>query len=468
LQPTLRKADPLTKLLFLIVSLYQYFSTKGRKMLFVFLYCLVFKISYITWLNPYFGYFGFDYVQPGFGLELLAWVLCLTTASVLPNRLKKVSTLFCWYLYVFVYVPSIFCLLFMRHTSDEILLSVYFSMFIGFFIIIISQYLYTPAVSLQIFKRKTFLRYLLILTFVLIAFLMFFFRGKMHIVSFTDIYDLRYENDEFGGSNPAIAYIIMLLGSLLLPYLITLGLVRKNLMMILTGFIGEVILYSINGSKQYVLSLLILFLNYFIIKKFKDKFGAAFCIGFAVAIGVIVFADSLITTDENQGFMFIVVVIVLFRSVAIGGLAMSQYVEFFSNHPLTYYSHVNLVAKLGFYPYKNLSVGQMVGEHFYGSDKINSNANFWSTDGIAALGPFGIIVASVFCLALLLALDMVSKKHSLILVGTISSMLILNLLNTSIFTSLLSGGGLYLLVLLMVTPSTNEKYETAEIRKITG
>lgn len=425
-------------------------------LLIVVLYCIAFRWAYTNWLYVYWDYFGFVYSAPPLHYQILAWLFCILPVLWLPVSLKRVSTIICWYIYALVYIPIFISLLYIRHYTDLMQYETYGSVFLGFGIIGLSQYLKIPNLRSITFKARLFTWSLCSLSIILLIILVVFYRNNLHLVGFNEIYDLRTASDELIGNNGYINYIVMLLGSILLPFFIAFGLVKRNIYIIIFGFAGEVILYSTNGSKQYILSLLFLLFNYFLSKNFRKNFAFIF-FGILTCIITILMSIHIFASADIAEIMFVINSIVLLRTFAIEGLLTSQYLEFFSTHPYTYYSHINIISKLGIYPYKDLSIGQVIGEHFSGNSALNANANFWAMDGIAALGPFGIIFISIICLALFLVIDIVFKKHSLAFGATMISMLVLNLLNASIFTTLLSGGGLLLILLMVLAPAIHTK-----------
>jgi len=134
------------------------------------------------------------------------------------------------------------------------------------------------------------------------------------------------------------------------------------------------------------------------------------------------------------------------RSYGMGGALTGVYGEYFSTHPYTYYSHVNVVGLFIPYPYK-LSVGEEVGFDLMGR-WLNANANFWATDGIAAAGYAGVVLIGVIVGAFLVFCNgtMKSEIRRLAFISFIP--FIMSVSNSSFFTSLFTGGGGVLLVLL--------------------
>jgi hypothetical protein len=142
--------------------------------------------------------------------------------------------------------------------------------------------------------------------------------------------------------------------------------------------------------------------------------------------------------------------ILMMRTVANGGLLAMQYFEFFSMNPQTNYTHINVVNALtGAYPYPGTGLGHVIGRYFYGYE-MNANASFWATDGIAAAGLYGVLLATVGCSLVFVALNTFTRRYEPLYVVLCLLPFSVSLLNTSLFSSLWSGGALLLLVFFMI------------------
>jgi hypothetical protein len=96
---------------------------------------------------------------------------------------------------------------------------------------------------------------------------------------------------------------------------------------------------------------------------------------------------------------------------------------------------MNIVNSLVYkYPYKR-PLGFIVGEYFSGNDAYNANANFIATDGIAALGPLGIIIIFLIFSIILKILDSVTRNSNQKFAYLSSVYFIMTLLNISLFTT---------------------------------
>ncbi len=132
------------------------------------------------------------------------------------------------------------------------------------------------------------------------------------------------------------------------------------------------------------------------------------------------------------------------RTLAVPALLESQYLAFFADNPLTLGSHVSGLKAIIPYVY-DYDIPRTVGYYYYG-DLVTSNVNFWAQDGIAGFGLPGLVGMSLLAAAVFWVLDSVAYRLPPPLVLTALSCVLLSFANTSLFTTLLTGG-LGLLVL---------------------
>jgi len=105
-------------------------------------------------------------------------------------------------------------------------------------------------------------------------------------------------------------------------------------------------------------------------------------------------------------------------------------------------------ALLGSYPYGDMPISRVLGQYYWTED-MNANANFWATDGIAAMGLVGVFLISlVFCLFLIF-LNSITKEYNKIFLILLFYPFLSTLLNTSLFQTMWSGGGLFIIILLL-------------------
>lgn len=426
----------------------------------VLVYAIVFQWVYITWLNKYFNYYGFYYNPPELDYLILAFILSLLPGFLMPIRLTRPSQLIYWVLYLVVFIPSMFVPLNMalRPASDIVLLII--TLCAGFFLTGASYLLPLPRLRVLPLPKAVFWFGFVFITLSLTAWVITVFFGQMRIVSFENIYkEVRFPADTIM-TGSYVGYAIMWLSNVFNPLLISWGLVRKRLSFLIVGVLGQVLMYSTIGSKSAIVSIPLMFIFYFLLRKKTDYFGLKITWG-VVSVFLILNSINLIM-DGSAPFMMISSIIFM-RIFGMEGLLAGQYHYFLQVHPLTFLSHINFVRLFLDYPYSD-PLGIEIG-HFYYNLNLNANANFWITDGLAGLGLPGILLVSLVCTFVFWLLDSAARGHSTVFVALLITLEAMCISNISLFTTLLSGGLGFCILILYLMP---RKYEKGALYPFTG
>jgi hypothetical protein len=133
------------------------------------------------------------------------------------------------------------------------------------------------------------------------------------------------------------------------------------------------------------------------------------------------------------------------RTFSSPGIAIAQYYEFFSTHPLTLGSHITGLSWLVDYPY-DYDIPQTLGYYYYGT-LVTANANFWAQDGLASFGVIGLGLVSVIAAFVFWILDSVTRGLSMKFVIPALVGILVSFANVSLFTTLVTGGlGFFILI----------------------
>ncbi len=270
------------------------------------------------------------------------------------------------------------------------------------------------------------------------------YHSIMSIVSLDAIYDQR----EAGlATSRWMGYAQTYFGYVLSPALLAIGIVRRKSWLIALGFVGGLVLYSITAEKNaFAFPFVIVAFGYLLSgRRPCSRSVALLMLALASILYVAVFLnqDSLVAA-------FIAWYLGV-RSLLTPGLFIAQYSDFFSTHGYTYLSHVTGLSYL-IPPPSNLpgdrwpSLGHIVGEQHIGKIDLNANANFVASDGVASFGDFGIVIAFVLLSSALALLDRASRGVDRRFMILIALPIGLTLTNVSLFTVMLSFGGLFWLV----------------------
>jgi hypothetical protein len=413
-------------------------------------YVKCFQWMYVDYLFPTWGYFGFDYDPPGTGYLALAWVLSVAPSLWMPMKLTRPSQLAYWVLYITVIIPSMFVPMYAGMNPVTGIAILMLTLFTGFAVAGSSYLLPLFRVGLPKIPKQFFWMVLAVVAIFLTLWLLVVFRGHLQLVSFGVAYELRdAANDVAEGS--LVNYAFMLLSGAINPFLMGYGLYFKRRWLFFAGILGQILIYSVGGTKGSILSIVFILSIHGMLKIRKIPFALILSFGSLLLIAGTTFSIRFTGNGDVSFLGGIAQYVILMRTLSINGLLTAQYFDFFQRNPLTYLSHIHGVNWFVHYPYSN-PVGQEIGLAYAGTTGLDATAHFWATDGISGFGLPGIVLVSVVCAVVFWFLDSVSKRHDPRLVALVTAYAAYNLANISIFTSLLSGGLALLMFFLYVLP----------------
>lgn len=426
------------------------------KLLCSLLYCLMYDFIFEHFVYHYFSYMGIDYIE----MTPQQYILWLTL-SILPflsyKGIEEISSFFVFFLYLFVYIPFIHAL-FIISGINTFIASCYALIMFIFFIIyfktgtdwcIFRNLFLRPSLSLKVIE---------IITFLLTAIFIISRYNTLHFVNIftqTDLlYELRAENAQNVGGLEIVSYIKGWLFGAFYPFLLVCFLKQKKYISSICILFCYLILFMGDMQKLTFFMPFFMIAFYFLIRVKENTFSYkmhTFIIYFIITVSIILF------TLKDNTLGFIIGSMFFLRTTCVAGWLSQFYLHFFVDNPYTYYSHINIVNSFtGEYPY-NVPLGVAVS---YGNQ--NANANFFLTDGLAAGGIIGIIIIGIIFFILLHFMNAISYRYKktdllIIFLPTLSY-----ILNTSLFTTMLSNGLLALVLLLISSKSPLNDMKTEE------
>jgi hypothetical protein len=298
--------------------------------------------------------------------------------------------------------------------------------------------------------QRSFWKVLIFITVALTIWLMVVFRHNLQIVSFNDIYDLRFAASDIE-EGTLVNYAFMPLTGAINPFLMGYGLFYGKRWIFLIGVAGQLLIYSVLGTKGSILSIIFVPGIYLLLRLKMFPLGLTLALSSLVLIGTVCLLFFIL--DPEPGTIpAIVLFVVLARTLSMGGLVTAQYFDFFLRNPYTYWSHLKVIDWFVHYPYK-YGVGQEVGIAYSGTTALNATAHFYATDGIEAAGLVGLLVVGLVSAFVFWTLDSASQHRDTRLAVLVTTYAAFNLANISMFTSLLSGGLAMLIVCLYLLPN---------------
>jgi hypothetical protein len=418
----------------------------------VLLYCAGFHYSYVNWVSPVWAYEGLTYTSPPLALLVLAYAFAALLCVISPLKLQRPSHAAYWFLFFLVYIPGIFVSLFLQLDNGFVLLLLQLTLTGGMAAIALSSRL-----SLLTFRRYPLNPELFWAIFAIIylignATMVVVYRNNLNFASIETMYSVRHEAGKVLVENPVTGYISQLLANVLNPLLIAYGLASRRKKLILLGILDQVLLYCIFANKLTLLSPIVIIGLYYGIK--KDRGG--WVPKTSLFLAGMFFSLTTLVLEAKPGVLFNVASVGIVRTFAIPGMLIGQYQYFFENQPHTHLGTVNGLNLFVPNPY-TLPLGMEVSA-FYGNKadsergRANENANLFATDGIAAFGLPGILIACALCAAILWVLDGCARSYPLEFSVAALTMVISSLTSVSLFTTLLGNGLIAWMILFIIMP----------------
>jgi hypothetical protein len=425
-------------------------ATKRRVWLVVgvILFVLILRWAYINWLSLIFGYYGFTYTVPPDRYLALAFICSVLPSLWMPMEVTRPSQLGYWVLYLTVFIPSMVIPLFVQLSELPSIARLIATLFVGF-AILGSSYLFPLRQPRPTRQGQSVFWYgfaLLIIICGGTAFLTL--RNNIHLVSFSEIYDVRDAASEMS-TGPLTNYSVMWLYGAINPFLIAWGLFYKRPSFFIAGALGQLLVYSSFGTKASLLSVVFILGLYLLFRIGKAPF--ALKLTWVIVAFFALLCGAYIFSGEEPGLiLFGLLFLVFFRSFGLAGLLTGQYLNFFQHNPFTHYSHLKIVDLFVRYPF-HYPLGTEIGYYYY-NPLVDTTAHFWATDGIAALGLPGILLISIIGAVVFWCIDSFTQHQDPRLAGLATFYATYSLANLSMFTTFLSGGLGLLILLLYFAP----------------
>jgi hypothetical protein len=392
--------------------------------------------------------YGYSFGEISFQAGLLIGLAVASWSAVLPLRLQSGADVILLAVYMGVCIPAVVVPLSLERTSGELYHLSAVTVIAGFALTCLAVRKWTvSSVTSPSRKCSHYLIWALVLAWAgCLAVLVGTYGSVMKLVSLDAIYDQR---EAGAATSRFMGYIQTYFGYVLSPALIAFGLTERRWLLVLLGIAGGVVLYSITAEKNaFAFPFLILALNFALTRRARVFQSSAFILGLLA----VTLALSIPFYDSNLVAGFIAWYIGL-RSLLTPGLFVAQYQDFFSAWG---YTHLSQVTGIGLLvppppgPGSNErwpSLGHLVGEQYLGIPTLNANASFLATDGIASFGVPGILLAFALLAMFLIAFQRTADAIPPRFVGLIALPIGLTLTNVSLFTVVLSFGGLFWLII---------------------
>ncbi|MEH6962216.1 hypothetical protein ABEX35_02360 [Priestia megaterium] len=416
-------------------------SNRIKLIIGVIIYIFLLNVSYIYLISPNFSYFGYIYIKPSNLTIIIGFIFAIIPASFLRYELERPSEIIHWILYIMVYIPTMFIPNYtINHYVDNQFILFQIFLLASLVIIVITskiRLLKIPKIQMR------FKNYIIIMTVISIIFysiIIYTFGLNFKLVSLNEVYDVRemYRSQV----NRFAGYAINWQSKIVNTLFIGLGVIEKNLLFVVLGFIGQLFIFSTTGQKSVLFSFLLIIGILISLKNKGKKFGLTIVYGFIVLI-LITSAVDIMNSTASLTSLFIR------RMIVTPGLLTGYFYDFFSSHPKVFLSQ-SIINPFMDYPYKDLPPF-LIGEHYFGKPNMAANANLWA-DAFANFGLIGLLIFSFVLGIIMWIYDSLSTDSSFLVSCLLISMTAWSLTDTALFTSLLTHGILFALIINFIKP----------------
>ena len=408
------------------------------------LYGFTYEHFYSTQLTPLFHtrYISYDMIRS----SVYTLVNFLTPLAVLPigTRLRAPGQILAGAFAVFLFIPI--PIVFTSMVTPPQFWRIYAILWVSCFMICtlssLSVDIRRPVVTDAGFRRMLFFLY----GFIALAFLYVVATNHVAFVGFDKAHAARDEVTVSGVQGYVLNGYMASFGGLLIIMAVKL----RKYYLIVPAIAGFIVCYGTLAERNallmpaWILYILIAHKLFFreSVPRYLLTVMAPFLIGTLIA--------EIIGTDDREALLYDAFTLANFRLYSVPGLAFNVYYDFFQTHPLTYWSHINIVSSFVRYPYGEPLSLVMADQYQMG----NYNASFIETDGVAAAGLLAVPFISILMGFVLVAVNSCFRGlHPAIFAVAMAGPSI-TLIDTGLGPGLLTNGLAALAVFVFFAPRT--------------
>jgi hypothetical protein len=401
-------------------------------------YTGLFYACYVGFLHRWFDYAGFSLYERDVWFIALSFTLAV--APVVFHRSSvRIAGVISVFIYLLLYVPIVLTFGLGSAALEGQILLIQTVFAVSMTLIFLADW-FVIANPLDLHTRAHLVKWALIVVLASTGYMFLVYRGSLRFASFgADIYVQRLAVRDIG-TDVVTRYLGTWLANVFVPLCLAHGLVARKPLYFAVGTAACMLMFAVSASKAIILFPVVFAAFYWVFR--NGRLTLLFPI---FGIGLFAFVGALFVFGSDvESTIFLAASILIYRTIGNGGQLTMTYYDFFNTYPQTSYSHVKGIKQLtGAYPYGSLDIGQVIGQFYFGTE-TNANANFWATDGFAAMGLVGVLVATAVCVLLCVLLNSITRGYDQLFVALCFIPFLTQLLNTSLFTSVWSGGALFL------------------------
>jgi hypothetical protein len=400
------------------------------------------------------------YLYWGFGqrnLTVVEWIrialLVAIPAFVMPVRSDRPSKLLLYAHFYILYVPIM--LIAPRITKPELpsgdvialqlLLTLGITMECAYFRCPLSRSLgarlNVPTITLKSMEPIVWM-----MAFVSLVILTIVYKNSFHFGDMDSMYEVRREMADISRNTLAwVPYLMTGILGGLIPVMFTGARIHKSKLRLLVVASICIVMYGFQGSKAALFSFIY---TYALVEASLRWFNKLEVVIARVLSGLLLSVVAFAVFFKSE-FSNMVDFVVSFRIFGVPQILVVQYFAFFKVSAGTHFGHVKPFSFFMHNPYPEgigIAVGNWLGGHYTN----NANASAWAGDGLASFGPFGIMFGSALVIIVFAAYDLCSLYKDKRIATAFLSGSVVNFLEVNVSVMLLSGGVLFLMLLLIL------------------
>ena len=408
------------------------------------IYKLLLESIYILILNPVFEYSDFT-LSLDIYRYLLSWVCFIL---FIPFFLKifiieKPSQIILSIFFIISFIPGFVLMAFKPMETLHCILYLLYIFFLFFFNNIV------PPIKLLKIRAKRindFIFYAIVLVCALsIIYISWRYTGFRVTLNILDVYGLRSEAKEFTLFLPSALLYVFSFSKLLMPVFCIVFLAQNRFIECVISTIITILLFSIDGSKTVIFTLVLAFVIYYFYSKPKKLY---------LITGMLVISIATLLEWFTIKTFFIANLIIR-RVLFVPVMLERYYYDFFSNNELLLYGESKLFSWLSPSPY-TLSSRYLIGGLYLGDYDCGANNGLFS-DAFMNYGIVGVFVMPFIIILLLRLLDALSKDLDIKILLLIIIRLAFNFISSSLPTVALTHGFLAVCFVCYIIPKADTK-----------
>jgi hypothetical protein len=417
-------------------------------------YAVLLHESYRNLIAPVFSYLGQTYREPDVFATALSIALTVVLGMALPTNLSSATDFILWTFYLIAVAPSILIAQYADILPRD--RALWMSLWIaGVFLLMVwfAQHA-MPLFTIRIDAPPALVTLAAVGFTVLFTGLLVALGGaSFQLVALDAVQDVRVSYKSALTSIPFLGYAVQFQTAVLNPIFMAVGVVRRKLLVVTAGVVGQLLIYSVTGYKLTALSPIFVIALAWYLSRTRGRLTSPVLV---LAITGTMTASLLL--DHLSGGRFFVTIFVN-RLMAGPGVLTSAFFLVFEDQPKYQWAHSFLSPILDS-PYA-LTPGYLVGRVFQNVDS-QANVNLFG-DGYANLGLVGVCIEAAFLLGVLTLLNAASRGVPLAITAPSSLVAALGLANNSAFTSVLTGGFGGLILAFALWPRGQDMNDEGEL-----